>query len=358
MRSRTLPEETRRRRTGALRAIPLTAILIGLLFLLLTVMVISVGVGAVSIAPGEVIEVISGRVAGKPELGSLDFIVWELRMPRVLQAAVVGAALAVAGACAQVLVRNPIADPYVLGLSSGAGVAAVLVITSVGVATFGVLLLPVASFVGAAATGIIVAATATSRWGMSAGRLVLSGVAIGQLLGGVMSFLLIRSGNSDATQQVMFWLLGSLAGAQWRLLLVIGPVIIVAIVLVAMSSGRLDLLGLGDAQAAASGVHPGRSRVLVFALASLMTGAAVAVSGAIGFVGLIVPHIARLLVGGMHKRVIPVSALLGAILLSSADLAARTVLASSELPVGIFTAAIGVPIFILLMRKNRAMALS
>lgn len=172
-----------------------------------------------------------------------------------------------------------------------------------------------------------------------------------------MSFLLIRAGNSDATQQVMFWLLGSLAGAQWRLLLIIGPVIVIAIVLVAAASGRLDLLGLGDAQAAASGVHPGRSRILIFALASLMTGAAVAVSGTIGFVGLIVPHIARLLVGGLHRRVIPVAALLGAILLSLSDLAARTVLAPSELPVGIFTAAIGVPIFILLMRRNRAMVL-
>lgn len=336
----------------------MAVIVLGLVVALLFVMVISVGVGAVSISPDDVVNLVISRLFGTPEAGSLDFIVWELRVPRVLQAAVIGAALAVAGACAQILVRNPIADPYVLGLSSGAGVAAVAVITGVGVTTFGVLLLPVAAFLGAAVTGLLVAATATSRWGLSAGRLVLSGVAIGQLLAGVMSFLLIRAGNSDATQQVMFWLLGSLSGAQWRLFVIIAPVIIIAILFVTAISGRLDLMSLGDAQAAASGVHPGRSRFLVFALASLMTGAAVAVSGAIGFVGLIVPHIVRLLVGGMHRRVVPVAALVGAILLSLADVAARTLLAPSELPVGIFTAAIGVPVFILLMRRNSATVLA
>lgn len=336
----------------------MAVIVLGLVVALLFVMVISVGVGAVSISPDDVVNLVISRLFGTPEAGSLDFIVWELRVPRVLQAAVIGAALAVAGACAQILVRNPIADPYVLGLSSGAGVAAVAVITGVGVTTFGVLLLPVAAFLGAAVTGLLVAATATSRWGLSAGRLVLSGVAIGQLLAGVMSFLLIRAGNSDATQQVMFWLLGSLSGAQWRLFVIIAPVIIIAILFVTAISGRLDLMSLGDAQAAASGVHPGRSRLLVFALASLMTGAAVAVSGAIGFVGLIVPHIVRLLVGGMHRRVVPVAALIGAILLSLADIAARTLLAPSELPVGIFTAAIGVPVFILLMRRNSATVLA
>lgn len=336
----------------------MAVIVLGLVVALLFVMVISVGVGAVSISPDDVVNLVISRLFGTPEAGSLDFIVWELLVPRVLQAAVIGAALAVAGACAQILVRNPIADPYVLGLSSGAGVAAVAVITGVGVTTFGVLLLPVAAFLGAAVTGLLVAATATSRWGLSAGRLVLSGVAIGQLLAGVMSFLLIRAGNSDATQQVMFWLLGSLSGAQWRLFVIIAPVIIIAILFVTAISGRLDLMSLGDAQAAASGVHPGRSRLLVFALASLMTGAAVAVSGAIGFVGLIVPHIVRLLVGGMHRRVVPVAALIGAILLSLADIAARTLLAPSELPVGIFTAAIGVPVFILLMRRNSATVLA
>jgi iron complex transport system permease protein len=325
---------------------------------LLVVSVVSVGAGAISIDPQHIVRIIADRMAGSGASGPMDFIIWDLRMPRVIQAAIVGAGLAVAGACVQVLVRNPIADPYVLGLSSGAGVAAVLIITTLGVATVGAFLLPIAAFIGAAATGAVVALTAASRWGLSAGRLILSGVAIGQLLGGVMSFLVIRSGNSDATQQVIFWLLGSLAGSQWSLTVIIGPVIIATIAVTMMLAGRLDLLGLGDAHAAASGANPGRTRLAVFALASLLTGAAVAASGTIGFVGLIVPHIARLLVGGMHRRVIPVSALLGATLLVVADLAARTVLAPSELPVGIFTAAIGVPIFILLMRQNRTTAFS
>lgn len=279
-------------------------------------------------------------------------------MPRVVQAATVGAALAVAGACVQVLVRNPIADPYVLGLSSGAGVAAVIVITSTGAGVIGAFVLPISAFAGAAVAGVLVALTATSRFGLSAGRLILSGVAIGQLLAGLMSFLLIQAGNTDATQQVVFWLLGSTAGAQWRLLLVIVPLIVVALIAALLLAGRLDLLGLGDAQAAASGIRPGSARLVVFALASLLTGAAVAVSGIIGFVGLVVPHIARMLVGGVHRRVLPVSALLGAILLVLADVTARSLLAPQELPIGIFTAAIGVPIFILLMRRQRTVVFS
>ncbi|WP_249273639.1 iron ABC transporter permease [Agreia sp. VKM Ac-1783] len=337
---------------------PTSVVVSTLLVFLLVMTVLSVGAGAISIDPQRIVRIIADRMAGSGASGPMDFIIWDLRMPRVVQAVVVGAGLAVAGACVQVLVRNPIADPYVLGLSSGAGVAAVLIITTVGVATVGAFLLPIAAFIGAAATGAVVAMTAASRWGLSAGRLILSGVAVGQLLGGVMSFLLIRSGNSDATQQVIFWLLGSLAGSQWSLIAIIAPVIIATIAATLALAGRLDLLGLGDAHAAASGANPGRTRLVVFALASLLTGAAVAASGTIGFVGLIIPHIARLLVGGMHRRVIPVSALLGAILLVVADLAARTVLAPSELPVGIFTAAIGVPIFIFLMRRNRTTAFS
>lgn len=345
-----------RPRTGVLRRVPITVITGSLVGALILSAVLSVAVGAIAIAPTQVVGIVANHLSGSALPGPQDFIVWELRIPRMLQAAAVGAGLAVAGVCVQVLVRNPIADPYVLGLSSGAGAAAVLIITTTGLATAGAFLLPVAAFAGAAVAGGIVALTAASRWGLSAGRLVLSGVAIGQLLGAVMSFLLIRSGDADANQQVIFWLLGSLAGSQWRLVLVIAPLILVTIAAAVGASGALDVLGLGDAQAAAAGLHPGRTRLLVFALAALLTGAAVAVSGTIGFVGLIVPHIARLLVGGLHRRILPVSALLGALLLVLADLAARTVLAPTELPVGIFTAAVGVPVLIVLMRRSRTTA--
>ncbi|SJN10398.1 ABC transporter (iron.B12.siderophore.hemin), permease component [Leucobacter sp. 7(1)] len=263
-------------------------IIVGLLLALIAVSVMGVGLGAVRVDPARTLQVIGERLSGGDPSGPDAFIVWELRVPRVLQAIIVGAALAVAGACVQVLVLNPIADPYVLGLSSGASVGAVLVVTTVGVATAGGLLLPAAAFLGAAAAGAAVAATATSRRSLSAGCLVLSGVAIGQLLGGLVSFLLIRAGDSDATQQVVFWLLGSLAGSQWRLVAVVAPVVTVAIALSVVCASRLDLLSLGDAQAAASGLRPGRARFVVFALTALLTGAAVAVSGTIGFVGLIV----------------------------------------------------------------------
>ncbi|WP_087013756.1 iron ABC transporter permease [Leucobacter sp. 7(1)] len=275
-------------RTGALRRLPFGVIIVGLLLALIAVSVMGVGLGAVRVDPARTLQVIGERLSGGDPSGPDAFIVWELRVPRVLQAIIVGAALAVAGACVQVLVLNPIADPYVLGLSSGASVGAVLVVTTVGVATAGGLLLPAAAFLGAAAAGAAVAATATSRRSLSAGCLVLSGVAIGQLLGGLVSFLLIRAGDSDATQQVVFWLLGSLAGSQWRLVAVVAPVVTVAIALSVVCASRLDLLSLGDAQAAASGLRPGRARFVVFALTALLTGAAVAVSGTIGFVGLIV----------------------------------------------------------------------
>lgn len=315
-------------------------------------MVLAIGVGAVSIAPGDVLGAIVRGLQGNPAVGPTDFIVQQLRVPRVLQAAFVGAGLACAGVIVQAIVANPIADPYVVGLSSGAGLGAVIAITTLGATFAGTLTLPAAAFAGAALTGVLVFLLARGAAGLQAAPLVLVGIAIGSLLGGVTSFLILRASAAETSRDVMFWLLGSLSGAQWRLVWVSAPLILLGVLALAASAHRLNVLALGDESASALGSRPGRARAWFFALAALLTGAAVSVSGAIGFVGLVVPNVGRLLVGADHRRLVPCAALLGALLLVWADTAARTVLAPTEVPIGILTAVVGVPAFVLAIRRQ------
>ncbi|MEU9885466.1 iron ABC transporter permease [Sphaerisporangium sp. NPDC051011] len=332
---------------------PAPVIALTLLVVLVAVAVLAVGVGAASIPPGRVLHAVWDGIRGQESTGT-NFIIWQLRVPRVLEAVLVGAGLAVAGALVQVLVHNPIADPFTLGLSSGASLGAVAVITTLGIGVAGGLVLPLGAFVGAAAAGVTVFVFATSLAGVSASRLVMVGIAIGHLLSGITSFLILRAGSGEATQQVMYWLLGSLSGANWQLLGIATPPVLVAFAVVLVLLRRLDLLSLGDATAAALGIHPGRSRIGVFAVAAVITGSVVAISGTIGFVGLVVPNLARILVGGLHRRLLPVSALLGALLMLLADTGARTLLAPTELPVGIITALLGVPVFVAVLRRSGA----
>nr|WP_279672310.1 iron ABC transporter permease [Flexivirga meconopsidis] len=310
------------------------------------------GVGAVQIAPNDVVAGLWRGSTGQPRSGPSDFIVWNLRAPRVLEAIVVGAGLALAGAIAQAVVGNPIADPYVLGLSSGAGLGAVAVITTIGVGVAGSLTLPLAAFVTALLTGLVVLIMARSGTRLDPSRIVMVGISVGSLLSGITSFLLLRTGNGDAARQVMFWLLGSLSGAEWRLVIISAPLVLLAGGVALLRAGRLNLLSLGDDSAAALGMRPARARAGFFALAAFLTGVVVACSGTIGFVGLVMPALARVLVGADHRRVLPVAALLGALLVLLADTAARTILAPTELPIGILTAFVGVPVFVLAVRRQ------
>lgn len=344
----------RERAGGQLGAVPFGLVVLVLTALVTASAVVSVGLGPVSIPPGEVVALLRGHLpGGSPATGPADFIVWELRTPRVLQGLAVGAGLAVAGMLVQAMVRNPLGDPYVLGLSSGASVGAVLVITTLGAAA-GLLATPLAAFAGAMATALVVFAFARSRGLLHPGRMIMAGIAIGQLLAGVTSFLLLRSRDTDTQQQVLFWLLGSLAGAQWSLAAVSGAVVGALLVVTALAAGRLNLLVLGDDAAAALGADAARLRAGLFVVVGLLTGTVVAVSGSIGFVGLIVPNLGRMLVGADHRRVLPVSVLLGALVVVWSDTAARLVLAPTELPIGILTAAIGVPFFLLVLRRSAA----
>lgn len=341
--------------TGLLAGRTVPAVLIALSALLAGSIVLAIGVGAVDIAPGTVAEVLSSHLTGGGSADgvsrSTDQIVWELRAPRVLLAALVGAGLAVVGVAVQALVRNPLADPYVLGASSGASVGATLVILFGIGGGLGGPSISIAAFLTAAAAMALVYAVAQQGGALTPMRLVLSGVVIGYVLSALTSFLVFW-GDPRASEQVLFWLLGSFGRARWDLLAI--PVVCVAAgtVWLLARARHLDALHAGDAAATSLGVRVPVLRAELFVLTALLTAVLVAVSGAVGFVGLVIPHIVRLVVGGLHRRLLPVAALFGAVFMVWIDVAARVLLAPSEIPVGILTAAVGGPMFLLLMRRR------
>lgn len=325
----------------------------GLGLLLATSLVVAVTIGPADIAPADVVASLQHHLGlGGAPLGPLqEAIVWSSRAPRALTAAAVGAGLALCGTVMQGLTRNPLADPYLLGLSSGASLGAVVVLV-LGVG----LLLPVAAFAGA-----MLALVATLTLAAGAGRLtptrtVLAGVAVGQACAAVTSFVIFWSATGDSYREILSWLLGSLAGSTWSRAAIAGVALVVAGTALLGAARTLDAFAFGDVAAGALGVPVARTRWLLYVLVALLTGALVSVSGAIGFVGLIVPHAVRLLVGARHHRVLPAAALAGAVFLLWADTAARTVFEPRELPVGILTAGLGAPVFALLLARRRVRA--
>ncbi|MGA9869591.1 MAG: iron ABC transporter permease [Rhodococcus sp. (in: high G+C Gram-positive bacteria)] len=316
--------------------------------------VASVAIGSVAISPVHVVDVIVAHLLpwSTGTAGLDDQIIWEFRLPRALLGFVVGAALAVAGAVLQAVVRNPLADPFVFGVSSGASLAAVAALTL----TSGVLAAvstPVAAFVGALATTIAVFVLAQRGGRVNPSRLVLAGVAVSYLLSSLTSYLVLRaSGPGSGVGQVLSWLAGSLAAATWTDLGVPTAVLVTATVVLVLFAGVLNAFLIGDETAASLGVDVARMRLLLFVITSMLVGVAVAVSGAIGFVGLVVPHAVRMLVGSDHRWVLPASALAGGLLLVVVDIGARLVLAPSEIPVGLLTAVVGAPFFLWLLRRS------
>jgi iron complex transport system permease protein len=321
--------------------------------LLVAVMLVAVTFGSVTVPIDQVWRSVAAHLIGSTGGSPIqDAIVWQLRMPRVLLGALVGAGLAVSGVAAQALVRNPLADPYVLGISSGASVGAVAVLVT-GVGVIDTLAPGLAAFVGALATFVMVYLLAR-RGGMFApGRLVLAGIAVANALTGVTSYLVLQGNDPGKTNEVLFWLLGSLAGASWSDLGFPALALLAGIVLLMLRGRALNALLVGDETAASLGVRPARLRRELFAVVSLVTGIMVSLSGGIGFVGLIVPHILRLLIGSEHRRLLPAVALGGAVFMVLVDLLARFALRPQELPVGIVTAVVGAPVFLALMSRRR-----
>lgn len=321
------------------------------------VLVLSASIGPVAVPPVDAAKIVIGHLLpGMPWMsdGTLtplqDQAVWQFRVPRSLLAGLSGAGLALAGAMMQAVVRNPLAEPYILGVSSGASVGAVLVIVSGG-ATFLGLTMSGAAFIGAMGACVLVALLARIRGELSPTRMILAGVALGSLLSAVTSYLTLTT-DAQNVVSVMFFLLGSVSAADMSSLLIPAIALAIACVAVFGLSRSMNALLAGDESAMAVGVRTTRLRGLLLVLASLLTGAIVAVSGGIGFVGLVVPHMARLLVGSDHRRMLPVTVLGGALFLMVADLLARTVAMPTEIPLGILTAFVGAPFFLWLMRSG------
>ncbi|AUG77920.1 ABC transporter permease [Kitasatospora sp. MMS16-BH015] len=334
-----------RSRPGALAAVLLLALLLAL--------TLAVSLGSVDVPAGEVWSVVGRHLTGaRPVPGTRDLIVWQLRVPRALLAALVGAGLGLVGTAVQALVRNPLADPYLLGVSSGASLGAIGAIV-LGLGAGGALGVSAAAFAGALGSLALVWLAARRGGGFSPLRLVLSGIAVGQFLSGLCSYLVLQAGDEQQTRGVLFWLMGSLGGATWsQLALPAGAVVLGALALQARARA-LNALVLGDETAAGVGIDPDRLRRELFLVTSLLTGVLVAVSGAIGFVGLLVPHLCRLVAGGDHRRLLPLSALTGAVLLTAVDTLARTALDSQELPIGVVTALLGAPALLYLLDRRQ-----
>lgn len=315
--------------------------------------VLSLAFGSEPLRVAGVVDVLQARAAGtKGTDATYDTIVWELRAPRILMAMVVGAGLAMAGACMQTLVRNPLADPYLLGVSAGAGVGATLVIVLGALGGFGIWALSFGALAGALAATALVFGISMAQGGITPLRLILTGVVMSAAFSSVSSFLVFFSADPRATQSVLFWLLGSLSGSVWDQ--VLPSVIAVAIAVAVMMAlhSWLDALAAGADVAAALGVPVRSLRIGLFVLVSVLVGVLVAVSGGIGFVGLVIPHLARILVGARHRVVLPIAAAGGALFMLWVDVAARVIVRPQEIPLSVVTGLVGAPIFLVLLGRR------
>jgi len=284
-------------------------------------------------------------------LRELDTSIGELRLARILTGLAVGAGLSVAGAIFQAILRNPLAEPYVLGVSSGAGVAAAVAIV-MNLVVFGVWTLPVMAFIGAMATILLVLGIARGAGGaIPIQTLLLAGVVVGSVLGSVLMFL-VNVSPTEKLPTVLWWLMGSLQVFDWRLLHVVGGVIALGVAGAWFLSKDMNVLSMGEEPAAHLGLHVEGTKIVLLAIASLMTGSAVAACGLIGFVGLIVPHAVRLTLGPDHRRLIPSSALCGAAFVILADSTARSIF-KQEIPIGAVTAFMGGPFFLVLLKRGQ-----
>ncbi len=327
----------------------LVAATAGLIVVAVLSVLLAISVGAVHIPLRTVWSVMADHLPFVDTSNDIvdEQIVWELRTPRSLLAFVVGAGLSVAGVALQALVRNPLADPYILGVAEGASLGAVTVIAFGAVAGLGV---SSAAFAGAMLAMLAVFVVARGTGGYTPARLLLAGVALGYLCSSVTSFVQFRVSPQEL-QGILFWLLGSLASATWEDLRIPTVAVLACTAWLVVQGRRLNALSLGEESAVALGVDVRRFRIQLMVVSSVLVGAVIAVSGGIGFVGLVVPHLVRLATGPDHRRLLPLSALLGGVFLVLVDVLARIVAAPSELPIGIFTAAVGAPMFLWLLRR-------
>lgn len=306
-------------------------------------------VGGTSLPAAQVFGALAHPYGG----GDAATIVWQLRLPRVLIGALVGISLSIAGALLQGLLRNPIVDPFLTGVSAGAAVAIVIAMTA-GVALAAI---PALGFAAGIATALVVAALARRGSGIDATRLILAGVSLSSLFSAIIALVLTRLQTTDAAPAIIGWLAGSLAGRGWNDLAFALPYAAAGVLLALMSIPSLNVLRLGDVRASSIGVDVGRAQWLILCSASLLTACAVTLSGTVGFVGLIVPHIARRIVGSDMRYALAASAFIGAALTVCADALCRSIAPPTEIPIGVLLAFVGVPAFLYMyLRSERAAA--
>jgi len=331
-------------------------VIVALAVALLGCTVLAASLGAVAISFGEVAGMLFARLPGVTIARSwsdqAEAIILQIRLPRVVTAAVVGGALAAAGAVFQGLLRNPMADPYIIGTSGGAALGATIaLLLPIHMVWFGFTLVPLAAFAGALVTVLVVYNIARVGPRTPVTTLLLAGFAFSSMLAAVMSFLMLISGYT--LRRVVLWTMGGVTASSWPQLRIVAPLILAGVVAAYSLANDLNAFLLGEEQAAYLGVNVERRKLILLMLGSLLTGAAVSVSGLVGFIGLVVPHVARLIFGPDHRLLLPASTLMGSIFLVLADLLARLLLAPAEIPVGIITAMIGAPFFIYLLRRSK-----
>lgn len=330
-----------------------TATFAVLTLVLLLTTVVSASVGQFQIPLADVVGSIPrklGWAAPDQTLQLADATLWNIRFPRVILGVLVGAALGVSGTVMQSVFGNPLAEPGVIGISAGAAVGACTSIVF-GFAFFGIFTVPAFAFVGALATTALVYSLSRSAGKAGVVAMILTGIAVTAVANAVIAMLVFLA-DAASRDQIVFWQMGSLNGATWNAVISTLPIVLIGLVASVLFASQLNLLALGERSAQHSGVHVERLRIIAIVVTALLTGIAVAHTGIIAFVGLIVPHVLRMVVGSSNKILIPAAALGGAVLIALADVAARTLVAFADLPIGIFTAAVGGPTFFFLIRKT------
>lgn len=325
-----------------------------LLALLIISVIICIAIGSTYIEPKVVYNVLGSKLTGSHNFSeSIETIIWEIRVPRVVLGLVTGAGLATCGVLMQCVTRNPIADPYILGISSGASAGAVFIIVFGSTVAIGSLSVAFGAFIGAILCGIMVFVIGT-QWGRSTSttRLVLSGLAISTIFSAITNIIIYSAKNSNQAKSAMFWIMGSLGGGTYEKLYLPIIILLIVIILSIFLSKSMDLLLFGDDSAIILGMNVKLVKSVIILLATILTASLVAITGAIGFIGLVIPHVCRHMSGSSHRKLIILSSITGAIFLIWADAIARSAFSPREIPIGIITSLIGGPFFLWLISKN------
>lgn len=335
-----------------------TLVLLILFGLLLLSVVLAVNMGTMDISPSEIFQVVLFKLfgIGDPALygsGPVSDVIWYIRLPRIVLAIAVGMGLSICGVVMQAVVKNPLADPYILGISSGASLGATMAIM-LGVGAFlGSNFVGIAAFAGAFLISLGVMTLANIGGRSNSTKLLLAGMALSAICSAFSNFIVYFANNKNGIQTVTYWLMGSLAGAEWESIAVVFPIVVIAAVFFWSQARRLNLMLLGDEASITLGTNLHKWRHIYLLVTSVIIGFVVYSSGMIGFVGLVIPHIVRMIFGTDHRRLVPLCALVGAIYLIWADVLCRIIIPKTELPIGILTSMIGAPCFIYLMVRKR-----